>query len=456
MGDYDNYENAELGDARLSKRLGRLLGQLSGKPEASILEACQDPYQAKAVYRFISNEEVTPEAITRITHDLTMEKICAAKPSVLLVPQDTTELNYSNLKATEGLGNIARKKTSLGMELHSAIGIGENGEVYGLLSQKLWTRQLENYGQSDAMRKKLPIEEKESIKWLDVLDDVGSSFPESTTVVYICDAEGDIYEYFCKAEKECAQVLCRVAHNRNVVESNKSTKLNDFANGLPISGTVDIHIPRDSRTKRNARNAEFEIKHGKCKVKKPSNMKGNSDLPDYIELYVVSAVEVDSPEGQDKISWQLITNVPTECFEDALTRIAWYTQRWKIETFHRTLKSGCKIEELQSDAAYSLMKLITIYSIIALEIMHLTYSARTHPDESCETILTEEEWKILYRIANKTKTMPEKVPTIHEAVVMIAKLGGFGGRKSDGFPGVTVMWRGLTSFYVVLDALPFL
>jgi len=456
MGDYSNYKNAELGDERLSNRFVRLLGQLSGKPGANILEACQDPYQAKAAYRFISNEEVTTEAITGITHELTMEKIYAAMPSVLLILQDTTELNYSTLKATEGLGNIARKKASLGMELHTAIAIGDNGEVYGLLSQKLWTRQPENYGQSDATRKKLPIEEKESIKWLEALEDVGTSFPEGTTVLHVCDAEGDIYELFCKAKKECVQYLCRVAHNRNVGESNESAKLNDFVDGLPIAGKVNIHIPRDSRTKREARNSEFEIKHGKCKVKKPSNMKGNSDLPDFIELYVVSAVEIDPPEGQEKISWQLVTNVPTECFEDAVTRIAWYTQRWKIETFHRTLKSGCKVEELQSDTAYRLMKLITIYSIIALEIMHLTYIARTRPDESCETVLTEEEWKILYRIANKTKKMPEKVPTIYEAVVMIAKLGGFGGRKSDGFPGVTVIWRGLTSFYVVLDALPFL
>ena len=124
--------------------------------------------------------------------------------------------------------------------------------------------------------------------------------------------------------------------------------------------------------------------------------------------------------------------------------------------FHKTLKSGCKVEELQSNSAEKLTKLVAIYSIVALQIMLLNYIARAHPDRSCEICFTEEEWQILYKVANKTKDLPEKPPTIQEAVVMIAKLGGFLARKSDGYPGVTVIWRGLTSFYTILDAVPFL
>ena len=102
------------------------------------------------------------------------------------------------------------------------------------------------------------------------------------------------------------------------------------------------------------------------------------------------------------------------------------------------------------------MNLIAIYSIIALQIMLLSYVARTRPEESCEMWLTEDEWKILYRVAKKTRELPEKIPTIQEAVVMIAKLGGFLARKSDGFPGVTVTWRGLTSLYTIFEAVPYL
>jgi hypothetical protein len=456
MGKYKDYIKSKFGDLRLSKRLVKLLEQLSGNPEARISAACKDSYQAKAAYRFLANDEVTDEAITEVTRDVTIANINASKPPVILIPQDTTSINYSNLKETTGLGNIGSSKTAFGIEAHSAIAISEAGEVFGLLAQKLWTRPPEDFGKSDASRAKMPIEEKESYKWLETLESIGASFPEGTQVVHVCDREGDIYELFNKAEKEGHQYLCRRFHNRVIMEENGSKRLDDFVDALPEAGRISVHVPRDSHTNRKARNAEVTIKFGRCEIKKSDKLTGNKDLPKTIGVYVVSAVEINPPDGQEKIFWQLVTNVPTESFEDAVSRIAWYTQRWKIETFHRTLKSGCKVEELQSDSSDKLKKLIAVYSIIALEIMQLTYIARTHPDESCEICLTEDEWKILYRAANKTRKMPDKPPTIYEAVIMIAKLGGFLARKSDGFPGVTVIWRGLTSLYIVLDALPFL
>jgi len=223
-----------------------------------------------------------------------------------------------------------------------------------------------------------------------------------------------------------------------------------------VAGKITVQVPRDSHTGRKARKAELEIRHGKCKIAKSSLLAGNKDLPGFVEVYVVSAVEIDTPTGEEGISWQLITNVPTECFEDAVARVAWYAQRWKIEIFHRTLKSGCKVEELQSDSAEKLGKLIAVYSILALETMDLSYLGRAHPEASCEIRFTEEEWKVLYRVANKTRELPDKVPTLQEAVFMVAKLGGFLGRNSDGYPGVTVIWRGLTDFYTILDAAQFL
>ena len=455
MGTYEDYSKADFGDKRLSKRMKILLDQLSGNPSANISAASKDPYQAKAAYRFFANGEVTTEAITQITHDVTMENIKANKPEILLIVQDTTELNYSNLKATDGLGNVGYKESSKGLIVHSAVAVGETGEIFGLLAQTIWIRPPEEHGKRH-VRKQLPIEEKESYKWLEAIENAGTTFPEGVQAVHICDREGDIYEFFCKAEREGTHYLCRRVHNRTITEDDVSNKLNEFVEALPESERIEVRIPRDSHTNKAARDAVLAIKHGKCRIMKSVSLPSGGDLPKSIEAYVVAAVEVDPPDGEEKISWQLVTNVPTESVEDAVTRIQWYTQRWKIETLHRTLKSGCKVEELQSDTAEKLMKLIAVYSIIALQIMQLTYVARTRPEESCEICLTEEEWKVLCRISNKTKKVPEKPPTIYEAVVMIAKLGGFLARKSDGFPGVVVIWRGLTCFYTVLDALPFL
>ena len=456
MNEYENYEKAELGDERLSKRLSRLLKQLSGKPEASISASCQDPYQAKAAYRFVGNEEVTTEAITKITHDVTIGNIVAAKPSVVLIPQDTSGISYNTLRATSGLGSMGNNKNALGIQLHSAVAFGEDGEVFGLLAQKLWVRPPEDFGRSDSTRAKMPIEEKESYRWLETMENAEGSFPKGTMAVHICDREGDIFELFCKAEKINAKYLCRRTFNRNIEEEDGLKKLDDYVDALPEADRVTIRVPRDSHTNRKERDAEMAVRFGKCRIKKSAALEGNKELPDSIEVYVISAVETSPPPGQEKIFWRLITNVQTTNYEDALMRIQWYTQRWKIEIFHRTLKSGCKVEELQSDTADKLMKLITIYSIIALQIMLLTYVARTRPDESCEICLSEDEWKILYRVAKKTKILPEKPPTVNEAVIMIAILGGFLARKSDGFPGVTVIWRGLSDLYTILDAAQFL
>lgn len=456
MGSYDDYGKAELGDERLSKRLARLLQQLSGNPAASISAACQDPYQAKAAYRFVGNDEVSTEAITKITQEVTVGRINGAKPSVLLIPQDTTELNYSGLLETKGLGTIGGKSTTRGFIVHSSIAVAETGEVFGLLAQKQWIRPPEELGKTKNRRFDQPIEEKESYKWLETIEKSNISVPDGTTVVHICDREGDIYELFCKAESENTRYLCRRRHERGIEDEDGAKLLTDFVKMLPVADIINVQVPKDSHTKRSARNAEIEVKYGKCKLIKTRRLYMFKDLPESIYVYVISAVEKDVPQGEEGISWQLITNVPTESFEDAVTRIAWYTQRWKIETFHRTLKSGCKVEELQSESAGKLMKLVAIYSIIALQIILLSYIVRTRPDDSCELYLAEDEWKILYRVANKTKKLPEEAPTIHEAVVMIAKLGGFLARRSDGFPGVTVIWRGLTSLYTILDAAPFL
>jgi len=456
VNEFESYENAKLGDERLSKRLARLLKQLSGKPEASISASCRDPYQAKAVYRFVGNDDVTIDAITKITHDVTIENIVAAKPSVVLIPQDTSGISYNTLRATSGLGSMGSNKDALGLQLHTALALGEGGEVFGLLAQKIWVRPPEDHGQSDSTRAKMPIEEKESYKWLETMEKADGPFPEGTKVVHVCDREGDIFELFCKAEGMNANYLCRKTYNRNIEEEDGLKKLDDFVDALPEAGRVTIRVPRDSHTDRKERDAEVVVKYGRCQVKKGHKLAGNKDLPESVGVYVVSLVETSPPPGQERIFWRLLTNVPTTSYEDALTRVQWYTQRWKIETFHRTLKSGCKVEELQSDTAEKLMKLIAIYSIIALQIMLLTYVARTRPNESCEICLTEDEWKVLYRVAKKTKALPEKPPTVYEAVVMIANLGGFLGRKSDGFPGVTVMWRGLSDLYTILDAAQFL
>jgi len=457
MGDYSAYRNIKLGDKTLSERVEKTLDQLSSDPTASISGACGNPHQAKAVYRLLSNEKFTANAVLAVSREETIRRIIESGERVVLIPQDTTTVNYSGLRDTDGLGNISDNRNNLGILLHSAIAVSEQGQPFGLLSEKTWIRPQGEFGKK-VKRKQLPIEEKESYKWLETIDKANvAKALENVHCIYVCDREGDLYELFAKAYLEGETYLCRRVQNRTVINKNEEElALNKYLDELPAAGEIAVNVPRDSHTKRETRTATLEIKYGKALIKKPACLQTSDKTPLSVEVSLVSAREIDPPAGVSAISWQLVTNDSVETFDDAVTCVNRYTHRWKIETFHHVLKSGCAIEKLQESTAEKLVKLIALYSVIALQIMILTYLARTNPDESCETFFETNEWKILYKVVKKTKLAPEKPPSIREAVFMIAKLGGFLARKSDGFPGVASIWRGLITLNSLLDAFPYL
>jgi len=457
MGDYSAYKEIKLGDKMLSDRVEKTLEQLSTNPSASISAACKNRHQSKAVYRLAANKKFTADAVIKVSRQETIKRISESGSHVVLIPQDTTSLNYSGLKNTGGLGDINDNQNNSGIMLHSAIAVSEKGQPFGLLAEKAWVRPKDELGKR-RLRNHLPIEEKESYKWLETLDSANiANELEGVHFIHLCDREGDVYELFAKADIEGATYICRRMRNRTVINENEETlSIGIYLNTLPVAGELLIDVPRDSHTGRKARTARLEIRFGRTLIKKPSMLKKHENLPDTLEVNLVSVQEIDFSAGAEPISWQLITNDKVETFEDAVTCVRRYTQRWKIETFHFVLKSGCAIEKLQISTSEKLVKLIALYSVIALQIMILTFLARTNPDMSCEIAFDEDEWKILFKVARKTKTAPNKPPTIYEAVIMIAELGGFLARKSDGFPGVSVIWRGLNSFYSILEASKFL
>ncbi len=167
---------------------------------------------------------------------------------------------------------------------------------------------------------------------------------------------------------------------------------------------------------------------------------------------MIHVVEVTPLVGQAPIEWFLVTNISTTNADEAAEKVAWYVQRWKIERFHYILKNGCEVEKLQEHHADRLQKLILFYSIIALQIQHLTYRSREQPEAPATEVISENEWQVLYRIAYRTKTVPQQPATLKEVVLALAKLGGFLGRKSDGDPGTKVIWKGLRRFRDVYES----
>ena len=153
--------------------------------------------------------------------------------------------------------------------------------------------------------------------------------------------------------------------------------------------------------------------------------------------------EQNPPVGVKPLQWLLLTTLPIESFADAERVVRWYTYRWRIERYHFTLKSGCRLEDLQLETAERLRRALALYAIVAARLLHLTYLARQEPQASCEPAVSAEEWEVLWRHFQPEELLPPQAPTLRQAMRWIGRLGGFLARKADGEPGVKVLWRGL-------------
>lgn len=428
----EELSSIKLCDKRLNKRLGKLLDNLSEKPNSSIPQACGSIGATKAAYRFFDSERVSVRNIHEGFFATTCDRI--AKEKMVLAIQDTTGLDYSSHNATQGLGYLETQWTR-GIKVHSTLAISEEGVPLGLVEQQQWVRDAEGYGKKH-QRKKKPLEEKESRFWVESLKSVQRRISPSTRVLMIADRESDIYDVFAEPRREGFDLLIRIAHNRRVVGSSKY--LFDKVLASPVLGNGKISINRARN--RKARQATVEIRS--CSVELlPPRHRTAEHLPT-VKLQVIYVQEVDVPDGITPVRWMLFTTLAVDTFEDAMRCVHYYTLRWLIERYHYVLKSGCQVEELQLENVKRLQRAIAVYCIIAWRLLYLTYLGRTEPTRSCEDILNRDECEALHCFVNETSSPPQNIPSVGEVIRMIGKLGGFLGRRGDGQPGVKVLWRG--------------
>ncbi|MFC6550371.1 IS4 family transposase [Cohnella cellulosilytica] len=431
---------------RTIKRFIQTVSTLTQNLGKSLAGASRDSAEAKAMYRLLDNEQITEEVVLQAHRKATLGHMKAQGESIILAVQDTTTVNYTSLQQTEGLGDIGGAIGNRGLIVHSSLAVRPNGIALGLLDQMIWTRKPEERGKRND-RSPRPIEEKESYKWLKSMDNSSAGIPEGIRLVHVGDREADVYEFFDHALASEQEFLVRVVQNRLTLEADK---LFDGVKQEPSCGQIVVEIPRDTRRNLPEREATLDIRYGRAQVKVPANLPNKWLNSRSASLSIVYVRELNPPAGVEPIAWYLVTSLAVESLEEAVEKINWYMQRWKIERFHYILKSGCAIEKLQNRTAERLQKLILIYSLISVRILGMTYLARQLPEACCTLYLEEEEWKVLYCIAHRTSTAPPTPPTIQTAVLCLAKLGGFLGRKGDGDPGVKVLWRGLNELHTVL------
>ena len=422
-----------LGDVRLERRLHILVSQLAEQPTASIPQACGTWASTKAAYRFFDNPKVSHRDILTGHRLACLDRV--APEGLALVLQDTTSLDYTHHPQTKGLGRLEKAECQ-GLFVHSSMAVSEAGVPLGLLDQQVWARDPETVGQRH-QRKKRPIEEKESYKWLKGLRATLKGLPDRVCVVTVADREADIFDFFLEAENLSTQVLVRAAWDRRLADS--SDYLWEAVARTPVRGRYTVEVGRAKD--RLPRQATVIVRYTSVRLRPPRHRLHEPGLHP-LPLYVIEVREENPPPGEEPLHWLLLTNRPVSSLAQAQRYVRWYALRWLVERYHFVLKSGCKIEDRQLETGDRLQRCLGVYAIVAWRLLWLTYQARITPQAPCTLALETHEWRALYGYIHRTSTPPAEPPSLDQAVRWIAQLGGFLGRKHDGEPGVKVLWRG--------------
>jgi hypothetical protein len=424
-----------LAGQRLRRRAMELARDFFARPQAHVPQACGSRAKTKAAYRFFDHPKVSMQTILKGHYEASMRR--ARQYPVVLAVQDTTDLNYSAHPCAEQLGPIGESKCGqVGLLVHDTMLYNLEGTPLGLLDVQCWVRSDEEMGQD---RRDLPIEQKESYKWLQsfrAASALQAQCPQ-TQVVSMGDREADVYELFIAARADPRQTkfLVRAFQDRRLTDSEQGYLWAQLR-AQPAVAAMKLKVPR--KKKQPARIAVVEVRYAAIELAAPHR---KTELG-AVKVWAVSVMEIQVPPGVEAVEWMLLTNLPVETPEAALEKVQWYCLRFQIEVYHRTLKSGCKIEERQLGSAERIESCLGIDLLVAWRIVHLTKLGREMPEVPCAVFFEEAQWQAVFFFITR-QVPPKEPPTLRTISRMVAQLGGFLGRKSDGQPGTKSMWLGL-------------
>jgi hypothetical protein len=433
------FEGIEFGDKRLNKRSVTILESLAANPEASINASIESWGDTLAAYRFFRNPEVQPEEILRPHREATERRF--REHSVVLVVQDTTELDFTSHPPEDA--QCLEAEYRFGLYDHTHLAITPEKLCLGVVGSEQFDRAPETLGKG-RFRKSLPIEKKESFRWLTgyrLACELKQKHGD-TQIISVADCEADIYEIFDEVRRQPnpADFIIRARENRNTRERDPERegrgyyKVLDKLAEAPVRVRRTIDLPQTP--KRQARQAELEIRAITIELKPPRN-----ELQAVSQQFVLVR-EVNGPGDDTDLSWLLMTSLPIESSEDILRVVDYYVARWAIEIYFRALKTGCRVERIQLETLHRVKNCLAFYKIIAWRIIYLTYLNRTTPELPCTAVFDDCEWKPVWKIKKKTPP-PKTPPTLGEFIPLLTSLGGYNNRPSERPAGPQVYWTAI-------------
>jgi hypothetical protein len=441
-------DEAAFKDPRLGRRCAEVLKQIGDAMGESIPYACQDWANTKAAYRFLSNARVDEGDILS-GHFAATRARCDKFEGPILLLQDTTEFSFqrANVGAVgvtksvnsgrDKQGRI-RHHTVCGMLMHSSLAVTTQGLPLGLAAVKFWTRK--KFRGTKALKKKVnptrvPIEKKESVRWLENLRQSIELLGQPERFIHVGDRESDIFELYCLTRDLGSHFLVRTCVDRLAGDGDHT--IADEMDATRLKGLHRIEVQTDDG---EIEKIVLEIRFKRIIVQPPI---GKQKRYPALDLTVIHAIERGAPKRRKPIVWRLITYLPVRRRAEAIEKINWYAMRWKIEVFHKVLKSGCQAEASKLRTAERLANLMAVFCIVSWRVLWLTMLTRAEPEASPSIAFTENEIALLDRHVSDAGNRRAEHGSLSFYLIKLARLGGYLARAGDSPPGSIVIWRGL-------------
>ena len=441
------FQACELGDPRRTARLKRVGARMAERADESIPGALgQNQAELEGGYRFIENHFVDPKAIIVGGTQATINSI--SEYTVLLAPEDTTTLSYGHqLRGGGDLGGPSSSKNR-GVWVHSIILVNPvNGETVGLAGQRWWTRKPEERGKA-TKRQKRPYKEKESYRWeqssRELWERMGA---DGERVISVCDREADIYEYLSYKIESKQRFIVRASSDRMLMDS--PVLLNSEVDSWwpSYEGTVNLS-QRGGTHGRRKREAIMTVSAGNVALKPPKNGADRSGLKS-IELNVIQAVEENPPENESPLHWRIYTSEPVDTQEQIEFVLNAYRLRWRIEDFHKSWKSGAKVEQLRLRTMDNMLRAAAILAFVAVRLLQLREISERTPETPCSIVFAEDEWQCLWALTEESP-LPDNIPSCKWASEAIVNLAGSYKSKNKSRPGWQKYWKGWNRFQTAM------
>ena len=453
----DEVKTAKLGDKRLNARLGQVLSQLAARPTASIPAACGGRAEMVAAYRFCENENTSFDGVLRSHIDATRERI-ATQPVVLLV-QDTSEIDVTRPEQPVAGAGPLDGDSRRGALLHLMHAFTPDGTPLGTVFGTAWTREEEplNESLSRAERAAIPIEEKESYRWVVALQQASEEARHcpATQLINVADSEADIYEVLVAGTREPRPIdwIVRACQDRALLcengQNNGENLVCECVLKQPVLFEKTIRVrgrkakvaceTRGRRQPRQSRKTEVAVRAAHVTLRPP--WRPDRKLPP-VAVNVVLVSEVNPPPGDTPIEWLLLTSLPIDSLEQVRQIIQHYCVRWMIEIFFRVLKAGCRVEERLFEYMDRLLTCLAVYVIVAWRTLYVCRLGRSCPEMDCEAVFEPAEWKSVWKVVHR-EDPPRQPPSLGVFIRLVARLGGYVDRKRAAPPGPQTLWIGL-------------